>query len=126
VVVLGEPFEVRWWQEQLASTRAEAEADGARVRQELLDAAREAATLRETTATAREREARSATRVLAVEELLAGAQARISSLEEAYTSHRNQIAQLEERGQRADRVMADMKASWSWRLTAPLRALKPR
>jgi SAM-dependent methyltransferase len=136
IALLGKPFELRWWQEQLAGMKEQldaARANGERLSTELLrlkeeldGAAREAATLRQTTATARESESRSAHRVLEVEAILADSQARVAALEEAYTAHSGQLANLQERLDRADRVQAAMKASISWRLTAPLRLLKRR
>ncbi len=136
IALMGKPFELRWWHEQLNSARGDARdarADVLSVREDArrlseleLVAAREAATLRQATATAREKELASARRVLEVEALLADAQARVAALEEADDARRRQLAQLQERIERADRVHAAMRASLSWRLTAPLRALKGR
>lgn len=70
-------------------------------------------------AAAQEDSLNSAQRLLAVEENLAQSKARIFALEEA-------IDELQPKLEQADRVMAAMKASISWRITAPLRALKRR
>lgn len=130
---MGEPFEVRWWQEQLEQAQARmrelerqmVEQQKA-LRQEFLGAAREAATLRQTTAKAQESSSRSARRVLEVEGALAQAQAQAFALENALESQTRHASALQERVERADRVMSAMKRSISWRLTAPLRALKGR
>ena len=66
---------------------------------------------------AQEHSLNSANRLLDVEDLVAQSKARIFALEEALDA-------LTPRLERADRVMAAMKASVSWRITAPLRALK--
>jgi SAM-dependent methyltransferase len=68
---------------------------------------------------ARERSLNSAKRLLEVEEVLAQSKARIFALEEALDTLTPQL-------ERADHIMAAMKASVSWRITAPLRALKRR
>ena len=75
---------------------------------------------------ARERSRRSAERVLEVEQTLAVSQARALSLEQSLEQQQALAGALAERLARADRVMAAMKRSLSWRITAPLRALKPR
>lgn len=127
IALLGKPLEFRWWQEQLTAAREhesemrEREQD---LREQFLGAAREAATLRQRVAVANGNELGSARRVLEVEALLADAQARVAALAEAYDAHELQLAQLGERLDRADRVMSAIKSSLSWRLTAPLRALK--
>jgi SAM-dependent methyltransferase len=66
---------------------------------------------------ARERSQSSAQRLLEVEEIIAQSMARIFALEEA-------LEELHSKLERADVVMSAMKASISWRVTAPLRALK--
>ncbi len=129
IALMGTPFELRWWQKQLTAARE----NGQRLLQlqqaqleELHSAAREAATLRQTTSTAHENERVSAQRVLEVEASLANSQARVAALSEAYEAHEGQLAELRERVDRADRVQAAMKRSLSWRVTAPLRLLKRR
>jgi O-antigen biosynthesis protein len=129
IALMVKPFELRWWQEQLAAAKeGEARLRDAlsQVREELQGAAREAATLRQKTAAARDAEQRSARRLLEVEASLADSRARVAALEEAYEAHGRQLEQLQERLERADSVQTAMKASLSWRLTAPLRALKRR
>ncbi|HEY2590816.1 MAG TPA: class I SAM-dependent methyltransferase, partial [Steroidobacteraceae bacterium] len=66
VALMGKPFELRWWQEQLTAARENEQhlqRELSRVAEELQGAAREAATLRQTTATARENELNSARRL---------------------------------------------------------------
>jgi 2-polyprenyl-3-methyl-5-hydroxy-6-metoxy-1,4-benzoquinol methylase len=136
LALMGKPFELRWWQEQLTAAKESeqrlSEQAAAlrevlpRLTEEFQSAAREAATLRQTTASAHENELNSARRLLEVEALLADASARVAALAEAYNAHERQIAQLQERIDRADRVQQAMQRSLSWRVTKPLRALKRR
>lgn len=86
---------------------------------ELAQLAREASDLRE-------RSRRSAERVVEVEQDLAESQARALSLEQSVEEQRALLDELGEGLERADRVMSAMKRSLSWRVTAPLRALKRR
>jgi SAM-dependent methyltransferase len=95
-----------------------------KARDELSEARKEAVALHRTTtaaqqqaATARDQSLRSARQLLEVEESLAQAKSRIFALEEAIDELRPQI-------ERAEGVMAGMRSSISWRITAPLRALK--
>jgi hypothetical protein len=92
----------------------------------LPDASREQAALRQEAATQRENSRRSARRVLEVEELLARAHAHVMDLLETRDAQFEVIEELQRRVDRADLVMAAMQASISWRITAPLRALKRR
>jgi ubiquinone/menaquinone biosynthesis C-methylase UbiE len=129
IALMGKPFELRWWSEQLSTAREEmtaARADISRLSELEAVAAREAATLRQTSAVARENELASARRVLETEALLANAQARIAALEEADDARGRHLAELQQRIDRAERVHAAMTTSLSWKLTAPLRALKRR
>jgi ubiquinone/menaquinone biosynthesis C-methylase UbiE len=129
IALMGTPFELRWWQEQLTAARENGQLLLERQQvqhEELHSAAREAATLRQAAATAHENERVSAQRVLEVEASLANSQARVAALAEAYEAHERQLAELRERVDRADRVQAAMKRSLSWRVTAPLRLLKRR
>jgi O-antigen biosynthesis protein len=129
LALMGKPFELRWWQDQLTVAKENEQRlldrEG-ELREELQSAAREAATLRQTTANARENELSSAGRLLEVEALLADSGARVAALAEAYDAHERQLALLQERIERADRVQQAMTKSLSWRVTAPLRALKRR
>jgi 2-polyprenyl-3-methyl-5-hydroxy-6-metoxy-1,4-benzoquinol methylase len=136
VALMGKPFELRWWHDQLTSARREARTaqehltsargDVERLSELELVASHEAATLREATTRARENELASAHRLLEVETLLANAQARVAALEESNDARERGIAELHERLDRAGRVQAAMQSSLSWRLTAPLRAVKRR
>jgi hypothetical protein len=92
----------------------------------LPDASREQAALRQEAATQRDNSRRSARRVLEVEELLAQANAHVTDLLATRDAQIGIIEELRRRVDRADRVMAAMKASISWRITAPLRALRRR
>jgi len=89
-------------------------------------ASREASRARHEAAEAAQRSRRSAARVVEVEQILAESQARTFALEDSLSAQTARAAELGERLDRADRVMAAMKASLSWRVTAPLRALKQR
>lgn len=77
-------------------------------------------------AAAKENSRRSAERLVEIEQILAESKARAFALEESLTAQTAQLEDLTHRLDRADRVMAAMKASLSWRITAPLRALKRR
>lgn len=90
------------------------------------DAAREVARWRREATAAAEHSQRSAARVIDVEQMLAKAEARTLALEELLQNQTTLIDDLRRQLDRADRVMTAMKASISWRLTAPLRALKQR
>jgi SAM-dependent methyltransferase len=98
---------------ELNRVRDEADA----LRREAADLHRKTTVAQQEADAARERSLNSAQRLLAVEENLAQSKARIFALEEA-------IDELKPKLERADRVMAAMKSSISWRITAPLRALK--
>jgi len=121
---LAEPFEVSWWQQQVQAAQEEAAAYRRQALTEVLAQRRETAVAQGDALRERESSHISARRVLEVEESLAQAQARIFAVEEALDSRTTLADELHERVKRADRVMAAMKASISWRITAPLRALK--
>lgn len=90
------------------------------------ETSREVARLSREAAEARERSRRSAERVVEVEQALAVAQARSQTLEQSLQEQRLLAAELGGRLERADRVTSAMQRSLSWRITAPLRALKRR
>lgn len=90
-----------------------------RVRDEAANLQRQTTVAQQQAANARDDSLNSAQRLLAVEENLAQSKARIFALEEA-------VDELQPKLERADRVMAAMKSSISWRITAPLRVLKRR
>jgi ubiquinone/menaquinone biosynthesis C-methylase UbiE len=116
LLTLGEPFEVRWWQERIDDGRKSAEALAA-------SAEALAARTRQQAASAEARSLNSAKRLLEVEEVLAQANARVFALEQELETRGKE---LHEQVARAERVMIGMKESVSWRITAPLRALKRR
>lgn len=89
------------------------------LREEAIDLRRETTVAQRDAASAREQSLNSAHRLLDVEEVVAQSKARIFALEEA-------LEELQHKADRADHVMAAMRASISWRITAPLRALKRR
>jgi 2-polyprenyl-3-methyl-5-hydroxy-6-metoxy-1,4-benzoquinol methylase len=132
LLTIGDPFEVRWWQDQVSVAREEGRAaadrehadETAALRDEVLNVSREAARLNQASNDARLSSGRSAQRVLEVEEHLAQSNARIFALEEALEAQQALTGELQQRLERAHRVTAAMKTSISWRLTAPLRAAK--
>jgi chromosome segregation ATPase len=63
-------------------------------------------------------------RLLEIEGILCRSEARIFALEEELDARAERIETMRQQVERADRVMAAMKTSLSWRITAPLRALK--
>ncbi|HTZ85666.1 MAG TPA: hypothetical protein VMB05_03270 [Solirubrobacteraceae bacterium] len=85
---------------------------------------RETARLRYEAETARANSLRSANALLEVEQRLATTNARLAACEPLATERAQEIAMLAQRIDRAERVMAAMQRSLSWRLTAPLRSLK--
>jgi len=68
----------------------------------------------------------SAARVVEVEQMLAESKVQAYAMAQSLAEQGSQLEDLEQRLDRADRVMTAMKASLSWRITAPLRALKRR
>jgi SAM-dependent methyltransferase len=92
-------------------------ADLGQAREEAIDLHRRVTAAQREAANARERSINSAQSLLEIEEVLAQSKARIFALEEA-------IDDLKPKLDSADRVMAAMKASISWRITSPLRVLK--
>jgi hypothetical protein len=85
---------------------------------------RQTAQLSQEAKAAREDSRRSAERLIEVEQILAESQASVFALEESESALTTHLAGLEQRLDRADRLAAAMKSSLSWRVTAPLRALK--
>jgi hypothetical protein len=92
----------------------------------LADASRETARLSREAAVASANSRRSAQRVVEVEQALAESNAKTFALEQALAAQALQLDEQRQRMDRADHVMAAMTASLSWRITAPLRALKQR
>lgn len=131
VVVLGDVFEVRWWQDQIDAAAAEAAA-----------ARRDAAVAADELKTAREHAAQAGRRVVEVEQACALATASVEALEQTLELRDSERVELEsELGSvrqasraktdvlerelaRARSVMDQMKDSVSWRVTAPLRGAK--
>jgi SAM-dependent methyltransferase len=97
--------------------RVRDEADA--LRREAADLHRKTAIAQRHAAARRGRSLNSAQKLLAVEEVLAQSRARTFALEQA-------VEELQQKLESVDRVMAAMKTSVSWRITAPLRALKRR
>jgi TolA-binding protein len=91
-----------------------------------VEASREAASLREQATLAAERSRKSAERVVEVEQIVAEVTARAVALEDQLSAESARAAELTQRLERAERVLLAMKTSVSWRMTAPLRALKRR
>jgi hypothetical protein len=88
--------------------------------------AREIARLSQELTAVRENSRRSAERVLEVEQILADFQARTFALEASLAEQSALLDDQTRRLDRADRIMAAMTDSLSWRITAPLRRLKLR
>jgi hypothetical protein len=95
-------------------------------RQELAVLARNVSSLRRDIGVANADGLRSAQALLEVEAQLAVAKARVVMLEETLAERTEDLETLTVRLARADGVMSAMKDSLSWRITAPLRALKRR
>jgi hypothetical protein len=112
LLTLSEPFEVRWWQERLDDGQKRAEGLAVRTRQQATRA--------------EERSLNSARRLLEAEEVLAQANARVFALERELETRGEEVGALRKQAARAERVVNGMKDSSSWRITAPLRALKRR
>jgi hypothetical protein len=93
---------------------------------ELAAAIREAARLRRERSLAQADSIRSARALLDVEAQLALAKARIAELEQLAAAREQQLATLSGQLERAARVSAAVHTSLSWRITAPLRAVKRR
>lgn len=116
-VVLGDRFEVRWWQDHTSAIHERAESLVNEARRQLHQANRAALDFRS--------ESRNSTkRLVEVEILIAGFNDRIHALEEEVDARTSRLEVLTERADRADRVLSGMQSSFSWRITAPLRALK--
>jgi SAM-dependent methyltransferase len=98
---------------ELDQVRGEASA----LREEAADLHKTATLAQREAASARARSLASARSLLEVEEILAQSKARIFALEEA-------IGELQPKLERSEQLMAAMKTSVSWRITAPLRAFK--
>jgi len=131
LLVMGLPFEIRWWEDQVAAANAAREQQAA-------------ATLK--LEAEHERDQRSwGTAMLAVESDLAAANGRIEQLNaqqaavsrwaedrkaevaavaEDLRASRQESRDFENRLARAEQTMAEITASASWRLTGPLRLLK--
>jgi SAM-dependent methyltransferase len=108
-IVLGDPFEVRWWVDRIEESRVEAVA-----------AHNESRRTRDDLEQARERAQALAARLVDLEQELAGAVSAHGDLEDA----RRELETIRYRFDRAERVIADLQGSFSWRITAPLRRLK--
>lgn len=131
--LLNESKELREGLNYFESKLREGEDSTQQLTAELNDARREVTTLREQAtslhqeafrakrdaAATRDLSINSARKLLDTEEVLAQSKARIFALEE-------RVDELHPKLERAQEVMAAMQASLSWRMTAPLRALKPR
>jgi ubiquinone/menaquinone biosynthesis C-methylase UbiE len=117
IVVLGDPFEVRWWQDQTSAIQERAKSLVNEARRQLHQANRAVLDSRS--------ESRDSTkRLVDVEIHLAGLIDRLHALEEELDARTSRLEALTERVDRADRVLNGMKSSISWRITVPLRALK--
>jgi hypothetical protein len=119
ILSLGQPFEVKWWEKQIDESRRDAVA-------RVANAEALAARTRQHAARAEHRSLNSARRLLDVEEVLAQRNARVFALEQQLETRGEENSVLHERATRAERILAGMQRSLSWRVSAPLRALKRR
>jgi SAM-dependent methyltransferase len=108
LIVIGEPFEVRWWETQVDNARNERDRERALRDRERHDRDRH---VKETGAA-----------LLAAERELATAQEEIARLRVLEQSTLEQADQLRATAQ----IIEDMAGSLSWRFTAPLRSVKGR
>lgn len=122
LVLLGDPFEVTWWQDQFNAALRRADA------------------AEQQTEAAQRHGRESAARLLEVESEVAAVSAKAFTYHEELEARQELIEELraevvEARDGRgrfeaeklsADAVLASMRSSVSWRITAPLRALKRR
>jgi SAM-dependent methyltransferase len=116
LAVIGDPFEVKWFTEQLRNHRAEV----TKIERLRLTAEREVGRQHE-------RLQELGRRQLEAEQVqaeLLDARAEIAAAGVKLEELRMEAAHYRMVYERADRVVADMQASPSWKLTAPLRALK--
>jgi SAM-dependent methyltransferase len=115
-VVLGDPFEVRWFAEQLEYQRGENE----RLSRAALQAERELASRAE-------RLRALGAKLLEAEQVhaeLVSARGEAEAELEDMARFRAEAENYQMLYERSDRVVADLQSSISWKLTAPLRALK--
>lgn len=131
--VLGEPFEVTWWQEQVRTASDQQ-------RTWLSDLERRAQLAEQQAESARRHNLESAARLLGIEAEVAAVNAKaftyheelearqelIEELRAEVMEARDAAARFEQDKKHADALIASMRNSVSWRLTAPLRALKRR
>ncbi len=115
-VVLGDPFEVRWFAEQLEYQRGENERLSRAALQAERELARRAERLRELGAKLLEAEQ--------VHAELVSARGEAEAELEDMARFRAEAENYQMLYERSDRVVADLQSSISWKLTAPLRALK--
>lgn len=87
------------------------------LREEAVELHRRTTVAEQQAAAIRDQSLVSARRLLEVEEIVAQSKARVFALEEA-------LDELQPKLERTNQIMAAMKTSVSWRITAPLRALK--
>jgi SAM-dependent methyltransferase len=99
MAVLGDSFELRWWHEQVDRVRAE---------------------LDQTIGRSREQEQRFNARVLELEQDIA----RVRELEHDLELATRELDETEKSLAIHRQIVADLKSSLSWKLTAPLRAAK--
>jgi hypothetical protein len=125
LVMLGDTFEVSWWESQVRGAGSEAREAAAQAIGEREAARRELASLQQALKSAQRSSLTSAQKLLAAEEKLAQATARVFALEAAHADLIERQRELQARIVRADEVLEAVKSSWSWRLTAPLRRLRP-
>lgn len=129
LAVLGDPFEVKWWEDKMDETRARAESLVAEARSGVANSLDE---LRRKLEIERAKADEAGRRMTALEGRLIDTEQENARLIDARVEAegglqgtREEIERLRYRVERADQVMRDMQGSLSWRLTKPLRKLKP-
>jgi O-antigen biosynthesis protein len=113
VAVMGDDFEVKWWQEQLAGMRRE--------RDRVAKAERQAS---EDAGTARDELRALSRRVMELEQEAGRAAELQHVLDNLEAAYEDRVSAARAEADYMAGVIRDMKDSASWKVTAPLRALK--
>ena len=118
--LLGDPFQVKWWAEQLSNLRADAAAAGAAI----ADAQTRAGELRRLASTAVVDAEHAQGRLATIGARLIDVEQQNALLLEEVEDQKARVERERERVEQAEAVIHALQSSPSWRLTAPLRRLK--